>query len=192
MRKLTLLSALLVLLTFAGCECEQVYPTTQNTITPPVRKVLLENYGRRLCPSCMNADDTLQAILNSYPADVIPICVHSGFFAWPDSVAGANLPPCAASNPGSFANDYRCAVGENWRNTFGMGNPTGMVNRRNCTYSQQVIGVQEWRDSLAAVLSMPASAGIALTPVYDSINDLLDVQVSTTFYQNMGSTSGFP
>lgn len=150
--------------------------------TPPLKKVLLEDYTGHTCGNCPTAgiylNQTLQPI---YGEQLIPLSVHAGNFAQPTS----SLPNQPS---GSFQTDFRTTVGDAWNSKFSVSfNPCGMVNRVDYPTSQQLKLYQSWRSTIDAQLQMAPEFKVRLKSTFDALNQEAHIAVQT---QNVAAVAG--
>ena len=140
-----------------------------------VRKVLLEDYTGHKCPNCPSAAATAASIAAANGDDVIVIGVHAGFFANP------------MASGTQFLRDFRTTAGTAYDGFFGIsaiGNPNGMINRKDYT-SSTVVHVKNpgtWSTEVAAELTKPATAGVEIENTYNSSTRVLNCSVNSMFF----------
>lgn len=124
-----------------------------------LRSILVEDYTGFRCSNCPRAAETLKELECLYGTRVVPIALHvTEFFAGPEN------------NPdGSFANDYRTAIGDAYVPVFGTGVflPNGLVNRLEFggAHSQEH---ETWPVHVASLIDEPADAWLDIQVDYDS------------------------
>lgn len=152
--------------------CDKIEPpykqdnqqTNPETIT---RKVLLEDYTGHTCPNCPAAAKSAIALQETYGNKMIMIAIHAGYFAWPQGAP--------------FNNDYRTAAGEEWDQFFGisaLGNPNGMINRKN-TGGNYVVPPGQWGSQVAAIIEDPAQVKLEIETTYNESSRKLDIALNS-------------
>jgi len=174
MKRLTILSLLLVAAIMPGCDKVkypiQEFQDNDTTSTPLVRKVLLEDYTGHLCGNCPAAAEVAENIVKDYKDKVILVAVHAGWFSRTSS---------------EYTTSYRCAAGTAWDGSTGfnisnIGNPNGMVNRKD--YGAGLVQKEgKWPTYVSQALNDPYILGLQLTPAYDPSTRMLNTTVKATF-----------
>jgi len=147
--------------------CDKIDEPYMNTggggvVGDTVRKVLLEDFTGHLCVNCAAAHKIIEGLEGVYPKRIVPLVIHTGFFAKP--------------KPAPYDYDFRTADGKiiaDYFGGYGAPLPKGMVNRI---------------DDGGYLLDPPAYA-TAVSKVLDSMPELPDVYIElTNSYNSTDST----
>lgn len=177
----------IVLIAFVGLysfmmlstSCDKVEQPYMNTggggvVGDTVRKVLLEDFTGHRCVNCPTAHEVIEGLQVIYPERIIPVVIHSGFFAEP--------------KPSPYDYDFRTTVGDDIVTVFGISVnslPKGMVNRDPL---QTNIGPTAYPTAVSLVLDsmdkMP-DIYIELQPAYNSTDSTISVDAKMTVLKNM-------
>ncbi len=202
MKKIILIQPLvfffcLVVLLFNACDkIEQPYE--QEQVTGPItgvevksdsskinlRKLLLEDYTGHKCGNCPKAIDTIHSILNLFPEQVIPVSIHSGYYStYNTSPYNYNWVVESPTQPGYNALDEFFQVSA-------QGNPNGMVNRKDFDLSSftHVKGIDQWKNDVGAIVSLPTQATLYLVNVFDENNNNLKSTIHVRFLNALAGT----
>jgi hypothetical protein len=154
-----------------------------NTLTSPNPKtVLAEHFTGHFCYQCISGDSTINSLEQLYSSQVIPLAIHSGFFAEPSAIH--SLPVNAPQ--GSLGGDFRTAVGDSLYDYFQVGAlPLGMINRTIFPVSGNVLDMPNaWQAQVAAELAATQMADLQIVHTYDTLTRQLDLTVNGLFMQN--------
>jgi len=139
-----------------------------------VRKVLVEDYTGHTCGNCPRAAEVLHDLECQWGDRVVPIAVHVGFFAQPET-----------NGDGSFGTDWRTPQGNAWNSEFGnsgQGLPNGLINRRQegGSFPQSYTA---WSAQVANLLAQPADATLEMQNTYNdgsrTVSTSIDINVLT-------------
>ncbi|MCX8081232.1 MAG: Omp28 family outer membrane lipoprotein [Bacteroidia bacterium] len=138
------------------------------------RKILLEDYTGHKCGNCPAAAIVAENLYNQYKDTLIILAVHAGFFAKTDA---------------EYPTSYTTTCGNIWDGPSGfnisaLGNPNGMVNRKNYG-SGLVKNHNTWPSYVQLALNEPFEAKIYLNAGYDSAARSLIVKTGVKFLQNI-------
>lgn len=137
------------------------------------RKVLVEDFTGHVCGNCPQAAIALQGIMDRKGEKIVPLAIHAGYFALPET---------------DYPEDFRCNEGNDLDNFFGnsaAGNPNGMVNRRGYASLTHIKFHSNWEGVIDSLLLLPADAHIEITTTYDAANRKLNADVKTKFLNNL-------
>lgn len=149
--------------------CDEIAPPYKQTggvvVVKGTQKVLIEDFTGFRCGNCPAAAQIATDLYDAYKGKVIVLGIHSGAtFASPRGKL--------------YATDFRTTVGEELFATFlGLtgAQPNGMINRSGS--NGKIIAPDGWAAQVAAELEKEAKASIDLTPKYDSLTQILTVDV---------------
>lgn len=165
--KISLLLCVMVMALLSSCD-EIAPPYKQSggvVVVTGTQKVLIEDFTGFRCGNCPAAAKIATDLYDAYKGKVIVLAIHSGStFASPRGKL--------------YATDFRTPIGEELFTTFlGLtgGQPNGMVNRSGT--NGKIIAPDGWAAQVASELEKEAKATIDLTPKYDSVTQLLTVDV---------------
>ena len=139
------------------------------------RKILLEDYTGHRCGNCPKAHEKLAELIETYGEQIIPMAVHTGFFAWP---------------LGTYTADYQTSVGNELDAYFGNSNaglPNGMVNRSSIT-GELILSYTSWTAAVDQILQATPEIHIEITNAYDSTSRALTVSVLTKALTDISKT----
>lgn len=163
----TMVICVMLFMLFTGCD-EVAPPYKQSggiVIVKGTQKVLIEDFTGYRCGNCPAAAKIASDLHEVYKDKVIVLGIHSGAtFASPRGKL--------------YAADFRTQVGEELLSTFlGLtgGQPNGMVNRSGS--NGKIIAPDGWAAQVSTELEKEAKASIDLTPKYDSVTQILTVDV---------------
>lgn len=143
----------------------------QDTSQDVVRKVLIEDFTGHTCQACPNAHREASRLHSLLGDKVVILALHADFWAAPYA-------------PGApfFTYDFRNAVSTQIAtdfNVIGQPFPKGMVNRmvNPSTNTQLILDWANWEPKINEWLTLPADAGIEITPAYNSTNRQITANV---------------
>lgn len=145
------------------------------TPSSAVRKVLIETFTGHGDGHGAIVSDTFQHIQQRYPANVIGITIHAGYFA--------------KVFPAPFEADFRCNAGDAYHNFMGVtSNPIGTINRIG--YPNKVLKdyTLEWARLTDSMVRLPAYATLKITNHYNSVTRILNVSVQCNFSGSLTGT----
>lgn len=166
------------LLSFSACQevCPDIERPTVNTNNepidttgPPVRHILVEEFTGAGCQNCPQGAQVLESLINTYGTRLIPVSIHTGFFA----------APLAES-----MYDFRIDEGEELDALIGpvSGYPSAAINRKQFPGEDDLILTSTtWSGYIASELNNAPDVDIDITNVYDAGSRELTVTVNTTF-----------
>ena len=125
------------------------------------QNILLENFIGHRCGNSPNATEEINSLISTYGSQVIPICIHFGYFSRPF--------------PG-YQTDYTSAVGDAIGNEFNVQiTPSGMINRKG--ESDKLIDWAAWNTEINNLVSQSPKVGIIVEASTDINNTHLDVKL---------------
>jgi hypothetical protein len=143
-----------------------------------VRKVLVEDYTGHTCGNCPRAAEKLKELECQWGDRVVPMAIHAGFFALPESNAN-----------GSYATDHRTAEGNEYNTTFGnsaLGLPNGLVNRKSFS-GQFPQDRSVWAEHVAAELALPAEAYLTMQNTYSEASRTVNTSIDISVLSNLNN-----
>jgi len=163
--------------------CDEIAPPYKQSggvvVVKGTQKVLIEDFTGFRCGNCPSAAQIATELYDVYKGKVIVLAIHSGAtFASPRGKL--------------YAADFRTPVGEELFTTFlGLtgGQPNGMVNRSGS--NGKIIAPDGWAAQVSTELEKEAKASIDLTPKYDSITQVLSVDVQVKWLTAGGPDDHF-
>ncbi|MBL7921172.1 MAG: Omp28 family outer membrane lipoprotein [Bacteroidia bacterium] len=177
MKKSAFIPIIFMALIFASCD-KVDYPaesvntdkdsTSGNTY---IRKVLLEDYTGHKCGNCPAAAIVAENLYEQYKGKVITIAVHAGFFA-----------KTSSTHPTS----YTTTAGNDWDGSTGfavsaVGNPNGMVNRKNYAGNGLIQKETKWPTTVALAINDTYILGLSIKPNYNESTRMLSTDVTAKF-----------
>ncbi len=138
-----------------GKDCkEQPFPPYTSK-----KVVLLEDYTGHTCLNCPAATKIADGLKKKYPEQVIVVAIHAGGYA------AYKRPP--------FTQNFTTEAGDFYDGTKGftvsaLGNPNGLVNRKDYPIKKQVKNKDQWGPEISALLSKPVEADLQLMSEYNS------------------------
>ena len=177
MKKIIFIPLTLTLLSFLSCEkIDYPYesnPSSQDSsdATKYVRKVLLEDYTGHTCGNCPAAALVAENLYNQYKGKVVTIAVHAGFFTKTNS---------------KYPTSYTTTVGNDWDGASGfgvsaVGNPNGMVNRKNYENNGLIQKESKWPTTVSLALQDKYILGLEIKPSYIETSRMLSTNVIARF-----------
>lgn len=181
----SLINTSLIILACTAVSCDKVSPTEylqpQNTIadtlTNETRTVVVENFTGHQCGNCPAGSDVAQAVRQSFPLNSIVYSVHAGFFANP-------------SSSGLYATDYRNPTSTELDQFFKVtpvGNPNGMINRRNFRESNHIVRPDNWISQCRDILAMDVIAALDMQLEFTPSNRAINLITSVNFRQALSN-----
>lgn len=146
------------------------------------KRVLVEDYTGRKCGNCPDASHELDTITQLYGDKVIPLTIHAGYFAKPDTSA-----------PYYYSYDMRSSPGNDYNTFFKiemLGNPNGMINRVDYDDNSlsHVKPFSSWKSTVSSQLSLSPEADINIITDYKSSSNKLCVHVQSQFLTNLSGS----
>jgi thiol-disulfide isomerase/thioredoxin len=186
MKKIVLLSSVLLISFLTSCD--KVKDPIQHSSGAAVdsavyvRKVLVEDYTGHYCGNCPPAAVVAENLAKQYENKIVIISVHAGFFA--------KLYP-------GYPTSFTTTAGNEWDGngtnagfgiSGGVGNPSGMVNRKDYTASGSLAQKEtKWPTSVSLALNDTYILGLDLKTNYDPSLRALNTSIKAKFktsYQN--------
>lgn len=165
-----------ILIAFTSCEkvdfpYEKIASTTDTLKTVEVRKTLLEDYTGHQCGNCPAAALVAENIYKQYKGKVVVVAVHAGFFTKTNA---------------KYPTSYTTTVGNDWDGASGfnvsaVGNPNGMVNRKNYEGNGLIQKESKWPTTVALAQSDPYILGLVISRSYDPSTRILNATVKAKF-----------
>jgi hypothetical protein len=137
-----------------------------------VRKVLLEDYTGHYCGNCPSATAVAENLEEQHHGKLILISVHAGHFA-------KLYPPL-------YITSSTCTAGNDWDGTQGfgisaIGNPNGMVNRKNYNGLGLILGKSQWPSVVSTALTDTYILGLELKTSFNESTRMLNTNVKANF-----------
>lgn len=175
----TLIGAILLGMLFS---CDKVTnpienPSLINDTTTYVRKALLEDYTGHYCGNCPNAARVAENIDKQYEGKVVVVAVHAGWFA--------------KLYPPDYITSYTTTAGNDWDGTSGfgismVGNPNGMVNRKNYNDNGLIQKETKWSTTVSLALADTYILGLEPSLNYNASTRILNTTVKAKFKSDAG------
>lgn len=188
----TLISGLIIVAALSSCDKvknpkvqkDEVqgtnFITKSNDSVSNYKKVLVEDYTGHQCGNCPNAAIVAENLYAQYHGTVVVIAVHAGF--WTKTNA-------------EYPTSYTTSAGNDWDNKtsgFGIsfiGNPNGMVNRKNFPGEGLVQKETKWPSSVSVSLQETMTVELKLTTNYDPGVRALNTDIKGIFKTNYGNAT---
>ena len=171
MKILKILPIILLFVSIFSCD-EIDNPLKERTNTcgeddiNPIRKILVEDYTGHTCGNCPKASRILHEIKNDYCEHIIPLAIHVGSFAVPDSAHG-------------YLADYRTETGTELSEHFEISAlPNGTVNRIEFN-EKIVLGKNEWRQAVDVLFALPPDLTIKIESAYNETTKEISIKVTS-------------
>ena len=148
-----------------------------DSLSVPIKKILLEDYTGHKCGNCPEAHEKLRELKEIYCDHIIPVAVHVGFFAKP-------------SITGTFTYDFRTETGKELDDYFGnseKGLPNGMVNRSSVN-SDIVLFADSWAIAINNLLLSPPDFNISIENIYNSETRKVQIKVQANALRQYNSS----
>jgi hypothetical protein len=132
----------------------------------PIKKILIEDYTGHKCPNCPDAAIKIDELIGMYCDHIIPISLHVGYFASPDT---------------DFPADYRTETGNNLNSYYTVTNyglPNGLVNRTQYN-GNYVIGRDNWATAVHELLNTQPLINIIIESSYNETDKQISVEITT-------------
>lgn len=162
--------------------CDKVSNPVQNPdqsvdTTIYVRKVLLEDYTGHYCGNCPNAARVAENLDKQYEGKVVVVAVHAGWFA--------------KLYPPDYVTSYTTVAGNDWDGSSGfgisaVGNPNGMVNRKNYNGNGLIQKETKWPTTVSLALADTYILGLEPSLSYNSSTRILNTTVKAKFKSDAG------
>lgn len=168
MRKVVLLIALFLSITFSAIEAQKLVSTI-----PQNRNVVLEEFTGIHCGWCPEGHKIAQSIYDQYPEKVVLINIHQGGYATPST-----------GEP-----DFRTQWGDALANEFIVtGYPTGVVNRFNFNTNKNndtiTLSRGYWQSAAELIMAMPSPVNVGAESIYNPDTKELTVNVELFYTDN--------
>lgn len=136
-----------------------------------IRNILLEDYTGHQCGNCPSAALVAENITKQYKGRVITIAVHAGFFSRTNT---------------KYPTSYTTTIGNEWDGSSGfgvsaIGNPNGMVNRKNYDGGGIVQKESKWPASVVSALEDPFILDLNIKSKFDVSTRQLNTTVVAKF-----------
>lgn len=141
-------------------------------VTTVKKRVLLEDYTGQGCVNCPSAAIIAHDLKQVHGEQLVLLAVHAGWFARP--------------NP-AMPYDFRSEAGDDWDNTFGIGNagnPNGMVNRIGLP-TNHIVSPSGWGGAVSNALSTEPLVDLQMINEYDPDERKLCTHIKTRFINNL-------
>jgi len=151
------------------------YDNYSDTISPTIRKILIEDFTGHTCGYCPEAAVIAEQLKKDYGKKILVASVHSGGFAIPQN-----------NTDGSYKTDFRTAAGNEYDlappQGFGVsaaGNPNGFVNRSLIINNTLIIKHTSWGAAVEKLKSLLPDAKMEIGINYDKSTRNLKTMVKT-------------
>jgi hypothetical protein len=139
----------------------------------PIRKILVEEYTGHQCPNCPPAAVKLQELIDMYCDYLVPIAVHTGFFA--------------ATND-DFPADYNTLTGDELDDFYSVSNqgfPKGIINRTIFDgEADAILSFNDWATYIHLLSIQTPEFYITIENSYNESSDEITVDLTVeTFVQ---------
>jgi thiol-disulfide isomerase/thioredoxin len=148
------------------------FVTKSNAAISHFKKVLLEDYTGHTCGNCPAAADVAKQQADKYKDTIVVIAVHAGFFA------KVKLPEYPASYTTTAGNDWDATSGFGVSN---VGNPNGMVNRKNYAGNGLVQKETKWPTTIGIAIKDPMIVRLNVVTKYDTLVRSLSTDINAKF-----------
>ena len=150
--------------------CEYASANCFDNTSNIIQKVLIEDFTGHKCPNCPEAAEELHVIQNAFPARVIGMAIHAGFFAIPNP-----------SNAPFLKTDFRTDKGTEIHDRFDpQFYPIGLINRIDYN-NNHLKQFAEWGAITSGLLNSNPKLGICIQENSGMI------EVSILALENLGS-----
>lgn len=167
---------IILLLGFISCEkvdlpYEAIRPSTDTVKKVEIRRTLLEDYTGHQCGNCPAAALVAESIYKQYKGKVVVVAVHAGFFTKTNA---------------KYPTSYTTTVGNDWDGASGfnvsaVGNPNGMVNRKNYEGNGLIQKESKWPTTVALAQNDPYILGLEINKNYNAASRVLNATVKAKF-----------
>jgi hypothetical protein len=164
----------------AGCDkiekpyMEEVNQCGDADAPIPIRQILIEKFTGHKCGNCPNADEKLHELEAIYCDHIIPVDIHAGYFAQPNS-------------SGMYSYDFTTSTGNELNEYFGAseaGLPNALVNRKE--YNQSLIlGPDTWAAAISDILEEAPKADINVEAGVPENSREASVYVDVSFIEQL-------
>lgn len=167
---------LLLLVVLAATSCREIPPVvtpaqptdteTESPVSEQKRQVLLEEFSGVRCVNCPAGSDAIRVLLDIYGPQLVPVNIHTGFFAdpYPESRYDFQLPA------GKALLDY---LGQP------LGFPTAVVNRKLFPGEEGLqLTQRDWAGYIAEELTQPPRVKMEILRNYEAVTRRLDITVN--------------
>jgi len=181
MKKLILISSILVAIFFISCDRIKTPIVKKNTIVGTnfktknnfavshYKKTLFEEFTGAQCPNCPNGTIIAKNLGATHGSSLVIIAIHAGGFAKPY---------------GEFTDDYRTDAGDKLQGSsgFGIGTyPSAVINRKAYPPSGVMAFSSAWTSIVPTAKNDPFIVKLDVTTNYDTINGALNTDVKAIF-----------
>ena len=172
------LSGLLIIAAIYSCEkidppyLELTDKCVCDTLSVPIRKILLEEYTGHRCGNCPRAHEKAEELHSIYCDQIISVEIHAGFFAMP-------LAP--------FNADYRTTAGTGLDDYFEVsasGLPKGLVNRKELN-GNIALAKDDWAAAIEQQLVAQPEIDITIVNNYNASSGALETEIQSAFLKDM-------
>jgi len=147
---------------------------TADTAISRVRKVLVEDFTGHKCGNCPQAAIAIAGIKNTYQERLVPIAIHSNFYATPGAAP--------------YTYDFRTTEGNDYDAFFTLpAQPIGLINRIDYPNNHWK-SHYSWAAIVDTLMAIPPDAYIKIINNYNSATRSLSTSVRTIFPNQMSGT----
>lgn len=147
--------------------------TTTTNATTLKRKILIEDFTGQQCGNCPRAAEMITTLENLYPNQIVPVAMHTGFFAVPELT-------------GAYSADFRTSTADDLLTFFNATNfPNGIVNRKQVN-GNYALSHTAWATEVSTMVNTIPDFGIRIKATTQNGT----ITGSTTFYpqKNLNAT----
>lgn len=150
---------------------------TNNTVSG-FKKVLLEDYTGHQCGNCPAAALVAKNLAYQYKDTLVVIAVHAGFFTKTNN---------------DYPTSYTTTTGNDWDGSSGfgvssVGNPNGLVNRKNFPGVGLIQKETKWPTSVSLARKDLFNIKLDVTTKYDTTVRALNTDIKATFLSTYSNT----
>jgi hypothetical protein len=156
--------------------------TTGGTTDTVYKKIFIEDFTGHTCGNCPKAIDTIKKIMLLYPDRIISVGIHSGGFALTSgSTYSYNFIVPDAATPGfnEIDNFFQISV---------MGNPNGLINRKEYLSGNHVMGTELWKSTVAQIIADTAKIKITIVNTPDTVAGKITSAIKVKFLYDLTGT----
>lgn len=130
------------------------------------QKLIIEEFTGVQCVNCPQGSDEIASFVSLYPGRVIPISIHSGFFATPV--------------PMKSKQDFRTPDGDFIYNYIGPATfyPSAAFNRKQFSGTDLIYNQQSWAGNAQKTVESFSKYGLSLESNFDKASRVLTVTVN--------------
>ncbi|MEO1437066.1 MAG: Omp28-related outer membrane protein [Bacteroidota bacterium] len=162
---------LFIALAWSFAACDEIPPTIN--LTPPERKVLVEEFTGVLCVNCPEGAERLEALLEIHGENLIVVSIHSGFFAMPHQTS-------------QF--DFRTSEGEALDGLVGPVTfyPSASVNRKLFAgENSRIVNANSWAGYIQEELSRPSPIQMTINAEMDALTRTVSGDVELIYFEDL-------